>query len=113
MEFYFQSPVWDKTKCPMTAPVAKPTASHTVHGARVIKTTGGMYRNAMFEGTFLLGKAVKQPIATEGKVRLETYCCWFGHRLKRSVGIKIQFDLAKSEIIDNFDGEVISNLSLR
>ena len=112
MDFYLSAPVWtNETKLPGTTKFACPKDEKMVHNETVITIKDGMYRDSLFNGTFLLSKSVKLPLATEGKRRVEVYCRWFGHRLpsiNRSPAFLV--DLSKVEVTHDFTGLVFTDL---
>ncbi len=110
MQFYFAAPEWNKKLCPSTTTLACPCEPRAVHSARVIHTKDATYRGSFFSGTFLLGNSVKLPLGNTGKVKIEIYCKWYGHRLKTR-GPNILVDLSKTHVEENYHGNIFSNLS--
>ena len=110
---YGNAPTWDRRKCPSLDPHAVPLDAQLVHGRRVIKVKGAMYRNAVFDGTFLLSSTVVLPFKKTGKQRVRIRCCWYGHRLLSKNEPKFLIDLATAVVEENYDGEVFTNLGKR
>lgn len=112
MDFYLSAPVWEHKKCPATTKLACPQDKKMVHNETVIKVTGAMYRDSLIDGIFLLNKAVKLPLPTEGKRRVSVYCRWFGHKLP-SLDRSPQFlvDLSKAQVIHDYTGEIFTDLN--
>jgi hypothetical protein len=120
MDFYFGAPKWDPKKpgflkklVPMTEPTATEVELTDVHDQTVIHIKGGMYRNATLNGTYLLSKSVKLPLADEGKRRVFLYCRWFGHRLIGDKGISALVDLSVSKVQKEYSGKVVTNIAKR
>jgi hypothetical protein len=112
MDFYFSAKVWDKSAdAPHTSKRAMPTATEHVRNARVIVVKDAKYRGAIFDGTFLLGDNNELPFPRKDMHGVEVYCCWFGYRLKTS-GLNFTVDMSKAKVINNFSGDVASNLSI-
>jgi hypothetical protein len=112
MDFYFKAPLWDKEVCPNTTALAGPVAYASVKNARVIHVKEAHYRNSVFDGVFLLAEKEALPLPKSGKVRIEVYCCWFGHRLKTR-GIKLVVNLATATTETGYSRNVVSNLAKR
>ena len=95
-----------------TEPLAKPTSWQTVSNATVLKVLKGTYRNAVFEGVFLVDEVEtsKHKDSKDGWSIAIVYCLWFGTRLKTR-GIELKYQAEGSELIANYSGEVVSNLS--
>lgn len=110
MQFYYSADVWDDKFCPHTSKFAKPTQWTTVSNATVIKLVNGVYRQAVFSGTFALDETMPISIDRNGWNTGIFFCRWFDHRLK-SRGLKIKFNSANYEIIKGYSGEVVSNLA--
>ena len=120
MDFYFSAPKWDPKKpgflkklVPMTDTTATEVEWADVHDQTVIHIQGGMYRNATLNGTYLLSKSVKLPLADEGKRRVFLYCRWFGHRLIGEKGISALVDLSVSKVQKEYSGKIITNIAKR
>lgn len=112
MKFYFSAKVLDNlASVPHTAKRAMPTATVKVHNTKVIIVKDAMYRNATFEGTFLLGNDNELPLPCKGVHSVEVYCCWFGHRLKTS-GLNFKIDMSTAKVVNKYTGKVASNLSI-
>lgn len=84
-----------------------------MHEQTVIHIERGMYRNATLNGTFLLSKFVKLPLAQLGNRRVFLYCKWFGHRLIGEKGISALVELPLVRIEEGYSGKVISNIAKR
>lgn len=120
MDFYFGAPKWDPKKpgflkklVPMTEPTATEVEFTDVHDKTVIHIKGGMYRNATLNGTYLLSKSVKLPLAEEGKRRVFLYCRWFGHRLIGDKGISALVDLSLAQVQERYSGKITTNIAKR
>jgi hypothetical protein len=120
MDFYFGAPKWDPKKpgflkklVPMTEPTATEVELTDVHDQTVIHIYGGMYRNATLNGTYLLSKSVKLPLAEEGKRRVFLYCRWFGHRLIGDKGISALVDLSLAQVQERYSGKITTNIAKR
>ena len=112
MNFYFSAKVLDKlASVPYKSKRAMPTATAYVRNATVIIVKDAMYRNAAFDGTFLLGDHNDLPFPRKGIRSVEVYCCWFGHRLKTS-GLNFKVDMSTAKVISKYTGKVASNLSI-
>jgi len=113
MLFYNQAPVMSKSLAPDTEPLAKPTGWQTVSNATVLKVQGGRYRNAVFDGVFLVDEieTAKCKDSKDGWSIAIVYCLWFGTRLKTR-GFELKYQAKGSEWIANYTGEVVSNLSV-
>jgi hypothetical protein len=112
MKFYFSAKVLDKlASVPHSSKRAMPTAAVYVRNAKVIIVKDAMYRNATFDGTFLLGDDNDLPLPDKGLHNVEVYCCWFRHRLKTS-GLNFKVDMSTAKVINKYTGKVVSNLSI-
>ena len=111
--FYSQAPVMDDALTPHLSQLAKPTSWQTVSNATVLKVQKGTYRNAVFEGVFLVDESetAKHKDSKDGWSIAIVYCLWFGTRLKTR-GIELKYQSDSSELVKNYTGEVVSNLSL-
>ncbi len=97
----------------MTEPTATEVEFTDVHDQTVIHINGGMYRNATLNGTYLLSKSIKLPLAEEGKRRVFLYCKWFGHRLIGDKGISALVDLSLAQVQERYSGKIITNIAKR
>jgi hypothetical protein len=120
MDFYFGAPKWDPKKpgflrklVPDLSVAATAVEWQDVNGKTVIHIERGMYRDATINGTFLIDKSVKLPLASLGKRRVQVYCKWFGHRLKSDRGISILVELPLVRVEEGFIGKVVSNIAKR
>jgi hypothetical protein len=97
---------------PDTEPLAKPTSWQTVSNATVLKIQKGTYRNAVFSGIFLVDEVEtsKHKDSKDGWSIAIVYCLWFGTRLKTR-GIELKYQAEGSELVKNYTGEIVSNLS--
>ncbi len=97
---------------PDTEPRAKPTGWQTVSNSTVLKVQKGTYRNAVFSGIFLVDEVEtsKHKDTKDGWSVAIVYCLWFGTRLKTR-GIELKYQAEGSELVKNYTGEVVSNLS--
>ena len=109
MDFYLSAPVWDDAT-PNLKTEACPREPKMVHNVTVIKVSKAAYRDAIFDGTFLLSPDVKLPLPKEGRIEVEVICRWFGHRLKTR-GPLFKINAATTEVIENYTGEVWSDLN--
>ena len=120
MDFYFGAPKWDPKKpsflkklVPDHSVAATDIEWQNVHDQTVIHIRGGMYRNATLNGTYLLSKSVKLPLAEEGKRRVFLYCRWFGHRLIGDKGISALVDLSLAQVQERYSGKITTNIAKR
>jgi hypothetical protein len=111
--FYTQAPVMDDALTPHHSQLAKPTQWQTVSSVKVIKIQKGTYRNAVFNGVFLIDEVetAKHKETKDGWSVAIVYCLWFGTRLKTR-GVELKYQAEGSELISNYTGEVVSNLSI-
>ncbi|PUE30842.1 hypothetical protein B9Z35_07260 [Limnohabitans sp. Jir61] len=112
MLFFTSAPLMSSSLAPDTEPLAKPTSWQTVSNATVLKILKGTYRNAVFDGVFLVDEVetAKHKDSKDGWSVAIVYCLWFGTRLKTR-GIELKYQADGSELIANYTGEVVSNLS--
>lgn len=110
--FYSQAPVMDDALTPHLSQLAKPTSWQTVSNTTVLKVQKGTYRNAVFEGVFLVDESetAKHKDSKDGWSIAIVYCLWFGTRLKTR-GIELKYQAEGSEFVKNYTGEIVSNLS--
>lgn len=110
--FWTEAPLMNSSLAPDTQPLAKPTSWQTVSNATVLEVQKGTYRNAVFEGYFLVDEVEtgKHKSSKDGWSIAIVYCLWFGTRLKTR-GIELKYQTANSEWIKDYTGEVVSNLS--
>jgi len=110
--FYTQAPLMSSSLGRDTEPLAKPTSWQTVSNATALKVLKGTYRNAVFEGFFLVDEVEtsKHKDSKDGWSIAIVYCLWFGTRLKTR-GIELKYQAEGSVLIANYTGEVVSNLS--
>ena len=110
--FYSQAPVMDDALTPHLSQLAKPTSWQTVSNATVLKVQKGTYRNAVFDGVFLVDEVetAKHKDSKDGWSIAIVYCLWFGTRLKTR-GVELKYQLEGSELVKGYSGEVVSNLS--
>lgn len=120
MDFYFNAPTWDpkrtgfiKKLVPDKYVAATAIEWQDVHEQTVIHIERGMYRNATLNGSFLLSKFVKLPLAQLSNQRVFLYCKWFGHRLIGEKGISALVELSLVRIEEGYSGKVISNIAKR
>ena len=113
MNFYKAAPSWTKEitdkQCPHTSEKAKPKQTKEIINATVVRVKNASYRSATFSGTFLIADGVILNLANPPKT-IEVYCLWFGFRL-RTRGIKLIIDPATTEVITNYDGEIVTNIA--
>ena len=112
MLFFTSAPLMSSSLVPNTEPLAKPTSWQTVSNATVLKVLKGTYRNAVFEGVFLVDEVEtsKHKDSKDGWSIAIVYCLWFGTRLKTR-GIELKYQAEGSELLKGYSGEVVSNLS--
>ncbi len=110
--FYSQAPVMSSSVTPKTESLAKPTSWQTVSNTTVLKVQKGTYRSAIFSGVFLVDEAEtsKHKDSKDGWSIAIVYCLWFGARLKTR-GIELKYQAEGSELVKNYTGEIVSNLS--
>lgn len=113
MLFFTSAPLMNRSLARDTEPLAKPTGWQTVSNATVLKVQKGTYRNAVFSGVFLVDEVEtsKHKDSKDGWSIAIVYCLWFGTRLKTR-GIELKYQAEGSELISNYTGEVVSNLSI-
>lgn len=108
---YSTPPFW--TNQPHTNKYAKPKLpSHHVTKATVIVVKNAFYRNAVFDGIFLISPN-KIPPLVKAKERVEVECRWFDARLKTR-GIRILVDNTNGNAVIDYDytGDVVCNLAV-
>ena len=112
MLFFTSAPLMSSSLAPDTEPLAKPTSWQTVSDATVLKVVKGTYRNAVFEGVFLVDEVEtsRHKDSKDGWSIAIVFCLWFGTRLKTR-GIELKYQAEGSEFVKNYTGEIVSNLS--
>ena len=112
MLFFTSAPLMSSSLAPDTEPLAKPTSWQTVSNATALKVQKGTYRNAVFEGVFLVDESETaiHKDSKDGWSIAIVYCLWFGTRLKTR-GIELKYQAEGSELVKNYTGEIVSNLS--
>ena len=112
VSFYSQAPVMYEALTPHLSQLAKPTSWQTVSNATVLKVQKGTYRNAVFDGVFLVDEVetAKHKDSKDGWSIAIVYCLWFGTRLKTR-GVELKYQSEGSELVKGYSGEVVSNLS--
>lgn len=112
MNFYFKAEEIIPGSVPSTDELAKPTKWEPVTDATVLSIKSGTYRNAVFDGLFLLDEdaTAKQKDSEDGWKIAIVYCLWFEKRLLTR-GIELKYQAEGSEILRNYTGAVVSNLS--
>ncbi len=112
MLFFTSAPLMNSSLAPDTEPRAKPTGWQTVSNSTVLKVQKGTYRNAVFSGVFLVDEVEtsKHKDTKDGWSVAIVYCLWFGTRLKTR-GIELKYQAEGSELVKNYTGEIVSNLS--
>ena len=101
----------DQHDAPNTSRRAKPAEFNRVKNANVMVFKDAMYRDAFFSGTFLLSDKNKLKFSATGFHTVEVFCCWFGHRLKTR-GLNIKVNMKTALVVLEYEGEVVSNLSV-
>lgn len=113
MDWYLAAPVWtEDNDCPHTSDSAVPCDPKLVKNKTVIHVQDACYRGSTFSGTFVLAEDVTLPLPKNGTERIEVYCRWFAHRLKRD-GLHFEIDLSKAEIEQNYSRFVSSDFLKR
>jgi hypothetical protein len=112
-KFYASALLMTSAVAPNTEPRARPTRWELVKNVTVLKVQHGSYRNSVVEGAFLIDQ---EATARYGRVTGEAataivYCLWFDTRLKTR-GIELEYQVDGSELIENFQGQVVTNISL-
>ncbi len=105
--FFTEAPLMSSSLAPDTEPLAKPTGWQTVSNATVLKVQKGTYRNAVFDGVFLVDEVetAKYKDSKDGWSIAIVYCLWFRTRLKTR-GIELKYPAESSELIKGYSGEV-------
>ena len=112
MSFYDNAPVWlERDAAPHTCVFAKPKKYVSVKNARVIEVTQALYRKAEITGFFLLADKESTTLPTDGWLRVEVQCCWFGFRLKTR-GPRFNVNMATAVIHSNYSGNVVADICL-
>ena len=107
---YFGLNYW--TTQPHTNKYAQPKTYCHVSNVSVIHVTNAFYRNAVFNGTFLLNQNNIPPL-TNARERVEVYCWWFGARLKtRGLKIRVNTTNGGAVIEHGYSGNVVENLEV-
>ena len=112
-KFYAVAPIMTSDTAPHTEPRARPTRWELVKNVTVLKVQHGSYRNSELEGAFLIDQeaSVKYGPVTGKTAIAIVYCLWFDTRLKTR-GIELEYQFDGSELIENFQGQVVTNISL-
>jgi hypothetical protein len=102
-------PDWVKGVTLHTHKDAKPSRTRFVRNVPVIRVTGATYRGcAPIDGVFEL--VDRQEHWLKGECCYEVYCAWFGVK-PYTVFPRIIVNPKGCEIVENYTGEVIDNLS--
>ncbi len=111
MQSYYLADIWDKNlvKLPYTCKKAKPSDTEIVSNLPVIHVFDARYRNAIFDGTFVLSPFVKINNLLNPFEKIDVLCRWFDHRLA-STGLSLIVDMSKATFDMNYSGEVVSNI---
>ena len=112
-KFYAEAVIMTSAAAPHTEPRARPTRWELVKNVTVLKVQHGSYRNSILEGAFLIDQeaSVKYgPVTGKAAIAI-VYCLWFDTRLK-SRGIELGYQVDGSELIEKFQGQVVTNISL-
>lgn len=102
-------PDWDDSATPHTDSRAAVSRYRSVSGVRAIRVRGATYRDSQpIDGVFeLVGSQVQQ---VNGEDRYEVYCAWFGVKPPTTFPrISVRPEVA--ELLENYTGEVIDNIS--
>lgn len=113
MDFYNQAPFADASIL-NSSPFAKPTARVAALNITVLKIEKGMFRDAQFRGIFWLDEektAENKTNVVDWNIAIVN-CLWFGTRLETR-GIELKYKEEGSEILYNYTGEIVSNISLK
>lgn len=112
MLFYTSAPTMNEASIPHLAPLAKPTKWESVANVTVLRVQNASYRNAVFNGVFAVDEVetAKHQNLKDGWSVAIVYCLWFGTRLKTR-GIELKYQVDTSELLKNYTGDVVSNLS--
>ena len=110
MQSYYSANVWVKSLgLPYTCKSAHEINSEPVHTCEVIQVVDAKYRNATLSGCFVLSPFVILPLPSSGTGKIDVLCRWFGHRLV-STGLTLKVDYSNVTYIQNFTGNVTSDL---
>jgi hypothetical protein len=112
-KFYAEAVIMTSAAAPHTEPRARPTRWELVKNVTVLKVQHGSYRNSVLEGAFLIDQeaSVKYGPVTGKTAIAIVYCLWFDTRLKTR-GIELEYQVDGSELLENFQGQVVTNISL-
>ncbi len=110
MDFYLNAPAWDYEKCPHVCENAVPVKTQSISNVSVIKIKNASYRNAKFDGTFVIvnGSGIKE--ARNGLGKKKVFCLWFGHRLAADYP-ELTFNIKDAEVIEGYRGKVVVDIS--
>jgi hypothetical protein len=111
-DFYHFAPVWDRTFCPESHHLAKPSDWIYVVDQWVIEVSSARYRLSSQSGLFLLASRIVSRRNMLREPRVGVYCRWFGHKLKSNGPIALRLVESQFSVIEKFSGWVITNLSL-
>jgi hypothetical protein len=109
--FYRSAPCWNDDLCPHTCEEAKPTDWMIVTNQRVIKVVNARYRWSTQTETFLLASKVVSRRNQLEEPRVKVYCRWFGHALAKGGPITLRLTEGQFEIIENYSGPIVTDLS--
>jgi hypothetical protein len=102
-------PTWHQGVTPNTEPNAVATGWRDVEDVPAIRVRGATYRDSQpLDGVFELVRLRPQKVNRES--RYEVYCAWFGVKPRRTFP-RIAVKTGGFEIIRNYSGEVIDNIS--
>lgn len=110
--FYSSAPVWDRTFCPESHHLAKPSAWIYVVDQLVIEVSSARYRLSSQCGLFLLASKIVSRRNMLREPRVGVYCRWFGHKLKSNAPIALRLVESQFSVIEKFSGWVVTNISL-
>lgn len=105
-------PKW-KADTPHTDPNAKVSQLRFVQNVRAIRVENASYRNAPLTGVFELDDSKNvDPVKTQpaGKEKAKVVCAWHGVTPRTSYP-KLDLSIAKYEVLNNYTGEVVDNIS--
>ena len=113
MDFYNKAPFADAST-PNVSPFAKPSARVVASNITVLKVEKAMFKDAQFRGVFWLDeeKTAENKTIVAGWSIAIVNCLWFGTRLETR-GIELKYKEEGSEVLYNYYGEIVSNISLK
>jgi hypothetical protein len=110
MDFYLTAPKWNSKKCPDKDPFAKPIGFKSLSGVTVIRVKNAKYRHAQIDGVFAVVNGSDIKVSKSGKATKKVFCLWHGHRLTTDFP-ELTLDLENTEVIENYKGKVVIDIS--